>query len=92
MKTFNFKALFSLKLKTKIDWVVVDNDAYQMEASYKGRVWNISVNDYPEEDLYTLYIDGVKELDFNSWPTDYWSELPVEEFERLLEKKGYLKK
>ncbi len=92
MRAINLKALFSRKLRTKLTWHVIEHELYELEASHNLDTWNISVNDYPEEDLYTLYINGSRQLDFNSWPSEYWGELPIKEFKNLLENKGFFNK
>jgi hypothetical protein len=41
------------------------------EARVDGQVWLIGINDFPDEPLYTLYIDGRRVEDFNDWPVPW---------------------
>lgn len=33
-----------------------------------GQEWLIRLNDFPRQPLYTLLIDGIKQVDFDAWP------------------------
>ncbi len=36
-------------------------------------VWKIRMNDFPDEPLYTLIVDGAEKIHFNDWP-DEWAK------------------
>ena len=36
--------------------------------------WTVRVNDFPEEHLYTLYVDGEELGSFDAWPRQ-WSRI-----------------
>jgi hypothetical protein len=42
---------------------------FPYQAIIDGRRWEIRVNDFPAEPLYTLMIDGQEALDLEDWPT-----------------------
>lgn len=37
----------------------------------KDKNWKIRINDFPDEMLYTLFINDEPVLDFDDWP-EYW--------------------
>jgi hypothetical protein len=47
-------------------------------ASVDGQRWTIRLNDFPEEPLYTLFVEGRPILHFDEWPRwpGAWSERP----------------
>jgi hypothetical protein len=34
----------------------------------RGKHWEIRINDFPEEQLFTLLVDGSEKLWFDTWP------------------------
>jgi hypothetical protein len=64
-----FMADTLLRYTTKvIKWRVTDNALFPFKAIMKGDELKIGVNDFPNEPMYSLYINGNKISDFNSWP------------------------
>ncbi|MCG3577634.1 hypothetical protein [Ralstonia solanacearum] len=39
------------------------------KAQAGGNRWVLRMNDFPDEPLYTLIIDGVEIIHFNDWPS-----------------------
>ncbi|HEX5322606.1 MAG TPA: hypothetical protein VFW40_02390 [Capsulimonadaceae bacterium] len=44
-------------------------------ATVEGRVLSIRINDFPDEELYTLIVDQVETLSFSDWPSA-WRRTP----------------
>jgi hypothetical protein len=63
-------------LRRWIPWRA-DNSARRERfvASVEGRIWTIRLNDFPDEPLYTLLIEGVDVIHFDDWP-DWWDVRP----------------
>lgn len=40
-----------------------------------GKPWNIRMNDFPDEPLYTLLVDRAAVIHFNDWPA-FWGVRP----------------
>jgi hypothetical protein len=66
------------KVRQEIDWHTSSGkDGVVFVAEREASVWMIRINDFPEEPLYTLLIDGEEILHFDDWP-NFWiqPELP----------------
>ncbi len=50
-----------------IEWKRSGDPGFPYYADVNGQQWKIKVNDFPEDDLYTLMI-GQKSVNFNDWP------------------------
>ncbi|MEO6457396.1 MAG: hypothetical protein ABIO92_03845 [Chloroflexia bacterium] len=53
---------------TPIAWELAVAGVFPYHAQIKGRTFTIRVNDFPDEPLYTLLIDGEKVEDLEDWP------------------------
>jgi len=52
-------------------WQVRDDpagDREPWEAEVGGQRWRVRLNDFPEEPLYTVIVDGREVASFNDWP------------------------
>jgi hypothetical protein len=58
-------------LETRSVWRRTGDAEHPWETRVGGACWKVRVNDFPEETLYTLLIDGAPVLDLDSWP-DAW--------------------
>lgn len=54
-------------LAEKLVWRKTADAAYPYEAEHEGERCVIRVNDFPDEHLYTLIVDGVEVKDFDNW-------------------------
>ena len=63
-------------LAEKIDWKRTTDPQYPFSAKFEGEKYVIRLNDFPEENLYTLVMNGKEVADFDDWPAT-WSR-PVE--------------
>ena len=65
-------------LAEKIDWQRTENPDYPFTAEFKGEKCVIRLNDFPEEHLYTLVVNGKEVADFDDWSAA-WSRSAKEE-------------
>ncbi len=59
-------------LAYEIQWHPTGEPEYPWAADVDGEVWKIRLNDFPDEILYTLMINGEARGDFHDWP-ETWS-------------------
>ena len=60
------------KIKQRVDWRTGSGkDGVAFLAEREASVWTIRINDFPEEPLYTLLVDGEEILHFDDWP-HFW--------------------
>jgi hypothetical protein len=67
------------RLRRKVAWRAAGESSPEVfVAAVDGERWTIRLNDFPEEPLYTLLIDGLVILHFDDWPQwpDAWGERP----------------
>ena len=53
---------------TPITWEHTGDGEFPYRAEIKGRTFTIRVNDFPDEPLYSLLVDGQKIEDLEDWP------------------------
>lgn len=53
---------------SSIAWESAGDGELPYRASVDGHVYTIRVNDFPEEPLYTLLVDGQEIVDLDDWP------------------------
>ena len=41
------------------------------ESMFRDRIFKVRLNDFPEEPLYTLIVDGEEIINFNEWPSEW---------------------
>lgn len=46
-------------------------DRYAFQTVVGSQVWKIRLNDFPDEPLYTLVVDGREIIHFNEWPMEW---------------------
>jgi hypothetical protein len=51
-----------------IQWEAGREGEFPYQVMIEGRHWEIRVNDFPAEPLYTLMIDGQEGFDLEDWP------------------------
>lgn len=56
------------RMTRDIDWHVTGEPVFPWKAEVDGEVWQVRINDFPDEVLYTLIIDGEPSGDFHDWP------------------------
>jgi hypothetical protein len=66
-------------LKCRVEWRpggTLPHDVFI--ATVDEKVWTIRLNNFPEEPMYTLRIDGTEIIHFDDWPfwPPYWSDPP----------------
>jgi hypothetical protein len=56
------------RLYQSVSWSRTGETGMPWQASPGGETWSIRINDFPDDYLYTLLIDGVSTGNFNDWP------------------------
>ncbi len=59
-------------LNTDVKWSKTDDPALLWYAQVAAGTWTIRVNDFPEEHLYTLFVNDEDLGSFDEWPRQ-WS-------------------
>lgn len=54
-------------LAEKIAWEKTRDPKHPFVAEYEGEKCVIRLNDFPDEHLYTLIVNGVEVADFDDW-------------------------
>lgn len=65
-------------LTAPIGWSLGEDPEYPYEAKYEGHKLLVCLNDFPEEELYSLIADGEEITKFDDWP-DSWIRPSVSE-------------
>jgi hypothetical protein len=60
----------------EVTWSASGDVFHPWTAEVDGQRWQIRINDFPDEVLYTLLVDGVEIGDFNDWPRR-WTRPPA---------------
>ena len=58
-------------LERKLCWRRTSDPLYPYDAEFDGKRCVLRVNDFPEEDLYTLFVDHIEVESFNEWPEQW---------------------
>ena len=62
-------------LTEKITWRKTKDPKHPFVAEFEGEKCVIRLNDFPDEPLYTLIVNGVDVADFDDWPDQFRKEL-----------------
>jgi hypothetical protein len=58
-------------LATAVTWTRRDDALRPWETVVAGAHWAVELGDFPDEPLYSLWIDGRKVGEFDDWPTSW---------------------
>jgi hypothetical protein len=58
-------------LEEKVVWEKSADPAYPYTARFEGERFTVRLNDFPDEHLYTLIVDGEEVADFDDWPEQW---------------------
>jgi hypothetical protein len=58
-------------LAQPVAWQAGPDAEHPYEAQVAGQRWQIRINDFPAEVLYSLLVDGYEILRFNDWPSTW---------------------
>lgn len=56
----------------RLTWRLTGDAMRPWDTEVDGKLWQVRLNDYPEEPMYGLLIDGAKIDDFHEWPQNTW--------------------
>jgi hypothetical protein len=56
------------RLESEVTWTATGNVDVPWSAMVNGERWEVRLNDFPDEVMYTLIVDGVIVDDFHDWP------------------------
>jgi hypothetical protein len=59
-------------LERDVQWSRTNERTAFWRATVDGETWTVRVNDFPEEQLYTLLVNGEELGSFDGWPRQ-WS-------------------
>ena len=72
MKITKSPAALQGRLEERVAWVQTDDAGEPWRSQVGLHTWTVRVNDFPEEHMYTLLINGRVLGSFDDWPTQ-WS-------------------
>jgi len=58
-------------LDVSVVWEKSADPEYPYRAEIEGEQCLVRLNDFPDEQLYTLLADGVAVADFDDWPSNW---------------------
>jgi hypothetical protein len=58
-------------LRAEVSWSATDDPIRPYEARVGPDTWAVQVNDFPDEQLYTLLINGQESGSFDDWPAQW---------------------
>jgi hypothetical protein len=56
-----------------ITWEKTESAEFPYRTFVDGQMWQIKINDFPEEPLYTLIIQGNEIVEFDDW-SSFWKK------------------
>lgn len=59
-----------------VQWQETGNPVVPLSADVNGQHWELAVNDFPDNSLYELRIDGIAVGSFSDWPSS-WTAVHV---------------
>ncbi len=61
----------------RVTWQRTADANFPLAARVGEQRWVLRVNDFPDEPLYTLFVDGRKVMDVEDWPSG-WTRPPID--------------
>ena len=58
-------------IRSDVTWLSTDDPEQPFQATVSGVTWQVRLNDFPAEPLYTLIIDGQSIGDLEEWPASW---------------------
>lgn len=55
-------------MKQKANWTETNNPKYPFETNIKGKLWRLRINDFPLEQLYTLFVNDLEMFNIDDPP------------------------
>jgi hypothetical protein len=63
--------------KEKLTWVFTGNPLVPLATEHEGKKLELRVNDFPAEEMFTLFVDKVEIESFSEWPDGIWNQPDV---------------
>ena len=63
--------LLSNYLNTPANWVKTAHAEYPYQVEIQGKTWQIRINDFPAEPMYTLLVEGKVIGSFDEWSSQW---------------------
>ncbi len=60
--------------KHKIEWTYTGNASQPFQATAGGKRLQLRLNDFPAEEMFTLFVEGIELESFSEWPDDSWNQ------------------
>ena len=54
-----------------VEWMPSTDPGFVWQAAMGSGIWRVRINDFPDEPLYTVYVDDGKVGDFDDWPATW---------------------
>ncbi len=58
----------------KLVWSFTGNPLEPLATKHEGHALKLRLNDFPAEEMFTLFVDGEEIESFSQWPDDYWNQ------------------
>lgn len=58
-------------LEINLKWVSSNDPEYPYQMNYSNHKLQVRLNDFPDEALYSLIVDGEVICDFDDWPKNW---------------------
>jgi hypothetical protein len=65
------KANTSTPRSQSLFWVRTKSAEFPFELRSDGQLWRIRINDFPDEPMYTLFIEHEEIESFDDWPISW---------------------
>lgn len=55
----------------EVEWHETTDAYFPYESIVNGKLWRLRLNDFPDEQLFTLFINDKKKFDFDDHPVNW---------------------
>ncbi len=54
-----------------LSWNKTENSEFPFQIDYNGHKFQLRINDFPDEHMYSLIVDSIFVCDFDDWPKNW---------------------